>query len=465
MLLPQTKEREYRFRLALRMGLPLFALVLAFVTYSLIGNFKTLETSFIVETLLILIFSIYFIFYLIYRGFDVKITDDVSKTFSREYLYTYLKEQLRKKDDYTLILISIDNLHDINTQYGIKNGDRVLRDVAAWIGKYLKSKNIENFPLGHIKGGDFIMGLGDLENQYATILDILCLKASDLNFENIEVKLSGAICDTSFSHDLDHIIEKLFELQENRRESKEVLLGQNIHPNELESLVVNAIEKRAVIITSQDVYEENRVVFKECYIKLKGTNEKMLYPKTYLKAINRLGLNIEYDLMILEEIVLSLEENEKTVYCLNVSPTSLRNEKFLQKCTELLQNSRIKLMFILSEQEYFSHTSKFNAILKSLKKMGILICITRLGSLHSSFLYLRELNIDIVRFDTYYSNQLKLEKFSNVVDGFTLMAHEKGVKTWLKNIENEETLKLAKKLNIDYLQGKYLGSLEKIYEN
>jgi GGDEF domain-containing protein len=70
--------------------------------------------------------SIYFIFYLIYRGFNVKITDDVSKTFTREYLFGYLKKELKTNKEYTLILVSIDNLNDINSLYSIKNGDKVL---------------------------------------------------------------------------------------------------------------------------------------------------------------------------------------------------------------------------------------------------------------------------------------------------------------------------------------------------
>jgi len=46
MLLPQTKEREYRFKLALRMGLPIFALIMALVIHTFLENSQTLQTSF-----------------------------------------------------------------------------------------------------------------------------------------------------------------------------------------------------------------------------------------------------------------------------------------------------------------------------------------------------------------------------------------------------------------------------------
>jgi len=220
-----------------------------------------------------------------------------------------------------------------------------------------------------------------------------------------------------------------------------------------------------MIIMTQDIFCDEEKVFKECFIKLKTPAEKPIYPKTYLKIINKLGLTIEYDLMVLEEILFNTKAKDGEIYALNISPTSLRNEKFLVKTKELIRESSIKIMFVLNESEYFSHTSRFNGIINSLKSVGVLIAVSRLGSIHSSFLYLRELDIDIVRFDTYYSNESKIKQNLSIISGFNLMAHDKNIKTWIKNIENEETLSLVKQVSIDYMQGKQFSSLEKIYEN
>ncbi len=85
-----------------------------------------------------------------------------------------------------------------------------------------------------------------------------------------------------------------------------------------------------------------------------------------------------------------------------------------------------------------------------------------MGALQTSFLYLRELDIDIVRFDTYYSKEIKDKKNHSILSGFNIMAQEKGIKTWMKNIEDEESLELAKGMNIDYVQGKFLADLQDI---
>lgn len=214
MLLPQTKEREYRFKLALRMGLPIFALILALISHTLIENYTTLQPFFYLESALLLLVSIYFIFYLIYSGFDVKITDNVTKTFTREYLFTYLQKELQHHNEYTFLLITIDNLSDINTLYGMKNGDKVLEKMVEWLSQYFTNEKLQNYPIGHIKGGDFIIAFKGTKNEYNSLLELLCLKSQELKIDDIEVKISGALIDTSYSKELPYIVEKLFELQE-----------------------------------------------------------------------------------------------------------------------------------------------------------------------------------------------------------------------------------------------------------
>ena len=114
-------------------------------------------------------------------------------------------------------------------------------------------------------------------------------------------------------------------------------------------------------------------------------------------------------------------------------------------------------MFILSETEYYSQINRYNDTLKFLRDMGVLIAIDRVGGIHTSFLYLRDLDVDVVRFDSYYAKNIKNKE---IVDGFNFMAHKKGVKTWLKNIEDEDLKNFAQEIGIDYLQGKYFAPLK-----
>lgn len=459
MLLPEKKEREYRFKLALRIALPIFALVVLLISSTLIGNYETLHTSFFIESILLIAFSIYFTLYILYNGFDEKITDSVSKSFTRDYLLKYLEQEIQKEKEYTLILISITNLHDINKQYGLQNGDKVLFEVAHWIGENLTKKDIHNAPIGHLKGGDFIVGLRGDKSKYSSTMDMMCIRASELHIDSIEINIAGAIVDTNYSKDLQYLIENLFEQQEQNIKLKYQENEENIDPNELESLVLEAVKNREVIVSCQNVYSDKEVAFCEIFTKLKTSDGRYFYPKKYQKILKKIGLMFIFEKMILEMLLL---EKTQRKFALHISAASLRNEKFLHEIKILLQSYKEQydeIIFIISEQEYYSFTKRFNAIIQSLKADNIRIAVDKLGVYHSSFLYFKELEIDIVIYDTSYSHLQKLQQQHYIIEGFELMTKEKGVQTWMRNIESKEVAAEAKKLGINYIQGKELSTL------
>ena len=461
MLLPYIKEREYRFKLALRMGLPIFILVLILISSTLITTYESLDALFYIESVLVLAFSVYFIFYIIHSSFDEQITEYATKTFTREYLLKYITQEIQKNKEYTLMLVSVDNLHDINSRYGLKNGDKVLYETVKKIGEYLKSKDIKNFPIGHIKGGDFIVGLKGNKNRYKSILELFCLKNEEFKVDDIEIKISTAITDTSFSKETKYLLENLFELQEEKKNQQRVLNTQEINPNELEASVINAIKEKSFVVMHQDIFEAKKAIAKECFFRLKTPDNKIIHLKNYIKVVNKLGLRSDFDLMLIEEALSIFNGSEKTI-TISISPTSLRNTLFLTSFKELLRdNEKVSIMLMLNESEYYPNIKKFNKIIKSLKEMGVLVAVDRLGSIHTSFLYLRDLDIDVVRLDSFYTKELNFKQHQAIVDGLNLMAHTKGIKTWVKMVENATMQEEFKKMGIDYLQGKYLAPLQK----
>ncbi len=463
MLLPQKREREYRFKLALRMVLPIFALVAALISHTFFSIPEGLHNAFYIESTLILVFSIYFILYLIYKGFDTKITDDVSKVFTRKYIYKYLKQETQNTKEYTLLLISIDNLNKINNRYGMKNGDKILYEVTKWIVKYLEEKGIKNFPIGHVKGGDFLIGLKGNKDKYKTIIELMYLKSEELKIDDIEIQMSGAINDITLSKDINYLIENLFDLRNKNKNSKSIAnLDDDMDPSDLESFVINAIKIENIIVMTQDIFQDDNNSIKECFIKLKIDEKKVIHKKKYMKILDKLRLMIDYDLLILKNIVEKCNDLQEEVFAISISPTSVRNSFFFRNVKELFDknpNAKNRVIFLLDENEYYSRIDKYNSILQSLRDMGIIIAIDRLGAIHTSFLYLRDLDVDIVRFDSFYTKDINKEKYKNIISGFNVMAHEKGVKTWVKMVENEEIYNLSKELKIDYVQGKYLADL------
>ena len=462
MLLPETIEREIRFKLALRMGLPIFFLTVLLAFVGLSEYFERIPPSFYITAIIILGVMIYFIFFLIYAGFDERITDPITKTFTRESMLGYLKKEMNHAP-YTLLLVSVDNLDDINNRYGTKNGDMVLQEFAAWVGVFLQEKGIERFPIGHFKGGDFLIGLKGPKSAHLSALELLCLKAENYVIDDIEIQVTGAVTDTSLSVDIDQLIAELFEQQQQRKLDKHDDDEEPIDPSELEAAVISAVKEKRFSMMFQEVFEGQQRIILDTSVKLYAKTGKLIHQKKYLPVINRLGLSRAYDTMVLEHIMqLAQRYEDAVIFAFPVFPSTVRNHKFFERVQLLFAENRSvrgRVMFILDEKEYFNQIDRFNDMLQSYRRMGVLIALDRLGSYHSTLLYLKDLDVDIVRYDVHFGKHILDKPYQALLRGLDLSAHCLNVKTWIKLIEDQESKKIADSIGVNFVQGNYLGTI------
>lgn len=468
MLYSEEKERVERFKLALRMGLPIFSLSLLLAFIGLSQYFETIPVSFYITAIILLAIMIYFIFYLISKSFDERITDPISHAFTREYLLSILKSEMRK-GPFTLILISIDNLHDINKRYSTINGDKVLWKIAEWTNDFFKERGLDKVPIGHFKGGDLIIGLHGSKSEHSTLLDLLCIKAENKMIDDMEIEVSGSIIDNAYTDDTDQLIIRLFELHQERMVRKQESNDEEeIDPSELELSVINAIrEKRFSMHFQRAVIKGHRDIA-ESSIKLLGKEGKLIHQKSYIPVINRLGLSREFDTLMLEHIIdLCTDERTDALFALTLFPSTVRNQAFIEKAHILLSNNTIakdRIVFILGEQEYFSRTKRYNDLLQAYRRMGVLIALDRLGVYQTTLLYLRELQVDIVRFDQHYGKKILERGYQSLIRGLDLSAHDLGVKTWIRMIQDDESKQIAESIGIDYIQGNKIAKILPIEE-
>lgn len=460
MLFTEKKERENRFKLALRMGLPIFFLGLLSIFSFINQPMQHIPSSFYIGATLILAIMIYFFLYMIYRGFDERITDPITHTFTREYLYKLLKKKILTKN-YSILLLSVDNLHTINEVYGIKNGDAVLYKIVHEISDFLISKGIHDFPLGYIKGGDVIIGLHGKKDEYLSIIDLMCLKFSTCNIYGIDVQISGSIIDNNFSKNLDYLIDNLFEQQVLNRSSKTILKEEeNIDPNSLEIAIIDAIKNNNFKIFNQNIYHKDGTIFLDDYsIKLQ-IDEKIVHQNRFMPVINRLGLTKEFDLYVLDKIAKIASQNNRKCSII-ISPTTLREPHFISHVKNLLDtygSIQNKIVLLISEIDYYNNVSRYNEIIQNLRAVGILIAIDRFGEYHSSLLYFREIEVDMVRFDSRYTKGLGSNRYKDILKGLHVSINMLHSLSWMKMIEDENMYNTACEIGIDLMQGRYLDN-------
>jgi len=467
MLLPEEKERALRFKLALRMGLPIFLLFLIIVLSFFSFGDRSIPVFFVVIAISVFAVMIYYIFYLIYQGQEERITDPITHTFTREYLINYFKKQI-KRGSYTILLVSVRNLTDINSRYGVKKGDKVLYEVGHWVGNFLNEKEIERFPIGHYKGSDFLIGLPGDKDKYQNMIDLMCLKFQNKTIEEIEISLSSAIIDTNYSHDIDQLTTRLFQLSDEKLEYKPTFDEEEIDPTELESSVLHAIQRHSFSLMFQIVDEKETASMLEASVKLINGDGKIIHQNKFMPVIDRLGLTRTYDEMILEKVV-KVSENvpHNLILAFALSPSSVRNNSFLERALTLLshnESARGRIMFILSENDYYDHPKRYNELLQAYRRLGIFIAIDNFGAFKSSMTFLKDINVDVLRFDNTYGKHIKIKEYQDIVKGLNVVAQGLGLRTWIRMIEDRQQEKVVTSLGIDFVQGNYLGKIAALEE-
>ncbi|MFC2074337.1 EAL domain-containing protein [Campylobacterota bacterium] len=464
MLYPQEKERSHRFMLALRTGLPLFFLA-AILTFARLSDYiQNIPISFFILALIILTVSIYFIFYMIYRGFDEQITDPITHTFTRLKVLSILKEEIEKYSEYSIVLISIDNLSDINARYGTQAGDLALKTVSNEVGNFFLDKGFEKFPIGHFNGGNFLIGLHGNINTVRPFLEMMYIKFDDLVVNDIEIKIKGAIVDKSLSSDVIALSERLFESKEMRydedEEARESVEYEDITLLELQENVKYAIHNKRLSLMFQPIEAEEEVV--QVSIKLQGNDNKIIHQKSFMPVVKRLGFEREYDELILEKILHVSKTLNNTSFAFSVSPSVLRNRRFLERFKQMVESEKTaydRLIIFLSETEVYTNMERYNALLQEYRTLGVRFVLDNVGSMNASVEYIKRLEVDIIRFDKPFSKHMDSPAYIALIKAFKAMADEMGMKSWIKMVDTEELKDVFEEMKIDYIQGNIISKI------
>jgi EAL domain-containing protein (putative c-di-GMP-specific phosphodiesterase class I) len=126
---------------------------------------------------------------------------------------------------------------------------------------------------------------------------------------------------------------------------------------------------------------------------------------------------------------------------------------------ERYREARNRIVFMFEEKEYCYQLDKFKQRISLYRHAGYKLALDHLGGYHTAMLYLKEINVDFVRFDSMYTRHIHEEGYRHILQGLNLSAHLSGAKTWMGLIEDEKSDLLAQQLKINLRQGSYHGNL------
>ncbi|WP_300362771.1 GGDEF domain-containing protein [Hydrogenimonas sp.] len=459
MLFSEKQERSRRFRLALRMGIPILMLIGVAIFYFFRQERFEINEIDIAIFVGILFISIYFLFFLINLGQSETYVDRMTGAFNREYLLDALKREMKKEKDYSIILLRLDNLPFISDHYGIDRGDRLLRIFVDILDKFLKLNDIKEPLIGRYHGGDFIVGLPLNVEESLKLMEDFTSTYKEIN--NLAVEFKYAAVPKETASDLNTLITYLYDTisQQKSGVSKKEKPEKKLDINLLEEEIVEAVRHGSLLLHYIPTLnaKKDRIDLFEVGVRLKTKSNGILPPKKFIPAVNRLGLEKEFDAALFEAICEDAAKVDPDIrFSFNISPFSLRNDSFVETIKSIASKAGVeydRIIIELFENRAFRDVKRYKVILEELRELGIRFALDNFGAPNASFEYIKKLPVDMVQFDRDFTISYNNPKIAALLKGYIQACRSMGVKTLVKWVDTEEALERFRQLGIDYIQG------------
>ncbi len=460
MLLSAKEERERRFKLALRGGIPILLLVfLLFYTTFSKGGFAalTLENAFLMGGLVFI--TVYFIYFLLELDVKETLLDHITEGFNHE---TFLKK-LQKHRPQTVAILVVNNLSTINENYGTHATNALLHTLVSRLNSWLYAHQIKKSWIGRYLGAEFLIAL-DLDSQQFQILleefiqDNQTIDTIEIDYRFAMIKHGDEDPEKTIS-----LLKDELSSEANRKKNRPVPVKDAAALSQLEKSIIAALDNGSLLLYFRPLYNIKRgeIDSYEIANKLKTAEGKKILPRDYLPVINRHGLGRKYDLILFHKMIeIALLTEDHISFSFNLSPFSLRDRDFLENIFTLIEEKEIdtsRLIIELYERKTHHNLSQYLKTLTKIRAKGLRICIDNFGSSNASMEYMKHFKFDVVQFDRDFVTRLddpnSLSIFKSLID----MSTGLDITTVAKWVDNEDQKKRLEQLGVDYLQGFGIG--------
>lgn len=153
--------------------------------------------------------------------------------------------------------------------------------------------------------------------------------------------------------------------------------------------------------------------------------------------------------------------NKDSHIFINIYPSTLVSALFMEHLTDVINKGLIspeQIILEISESERIADYERLKNTIRKIKNIGVKIALDDMDKGNAPLRNVLELEPDYVKFDKYFSDDLKEnKKKQDLLASLLQFCKVNNIKTILEGIETKEDYKVAKSIGIHFGQGYLLG--------
>jgi len=382
----------------------------------------------------------------------------------------YLDRYLNNNNQYTAILVNIDNFDIINCNYGYYTGDQVLKQMGQFLQSLIKTDQCKLF---RVVSDEFLFLVSDQitkEEIEKFSKDIIqTLDSIKIKTQIEEFQLSCTIGISSGSG-FDIVKEAHIALKEAREigKHKYYFFSNNSEliqkkENNLKwlSKIKTILKQNALIPYYQPIIDNktDKVVIYESLARILELN-RVVKPYYFLENAKLFNLTPNLGKTIISKVFEYCQEKKHKV-SINITVEDLMEDSFSSFIIEQLNLYKLESKNIIFEVFENITINKHKTVLKNLNflhKEGFKIALDDFGINDLNISKLHSIPIDYIKIDASFIETILEDKQSlKVVKSIIKLSNSIGAKTVAESVSSEEIFNRVKELGIDYSQGYYIG--------
>ena len=374
----------------------------------------------------------------------------------------------------SLAYLRVDRFASLQADLGLGNSDRLLAELA----QILRAHFADKAQLARFGDDAFAVLVTDatpaqLEQSLTALLRKVDSHLFEIDGRTIQATLSIGVAaldeQTAKARD---VIDRAHRCAEELSDGNALNIYNPAHElaaaanrGEVTAMVQQALEQNSfrllfqpVISLRGDSHEHYEVL-----LRLLDPQGVEVPPGEFLGAAKDAGLAARIDRwVLLNSIKLLAEHRSKghsTRLFLHLSSSSLQDATLLPWLGVALKASRLppdSLVFQIDENDAVAYLKQAKALVQGLTGLGCRIALSQFGCVLNPFNTLKHLNVDFVKIDGSYTQDLSRQENQEALKQLLTELHEQAKQTVVPFVDSATVLATLWQAGVGYIQGQYL---------
>ncbi|MCB1310264.1 MAG: EAL domain-containing protein, partial [Leptospiraceae bacterium] len=192
-------------------------------------------------------------------------------------------------------------------------------------------------------------------------------------------------------------------------------------------------------------------------------------PNIFIQAAERYDLMRKIDRWVIRNAVKWISANPRIIdqleyISINLSGKSLGNERFQRYCHDMFSGFNLpygKILFEVTETAAIADLSMTRHFMLDLRRYGIQFALDDFGSGLSSFAYLRELPVTLLKIDGTFIRQINEDNICRLmVKSMHELAQAMQIRTVAEFVESQAIFDVLREMGLEYAQGFHIHKPE-----